>query len=127
MEEEINVTKYIGAGYKENARGENNCYDCYTLFLAIQSDLGHDLSVIEYNALDKKSRKKAVETGQKMPCFEKIKKPLAGCAVVMYHNDIAQHIGVYVGNGKIIHATYDRGVVIDEVRTLDIEGFYKVK
>lgn len=124
--DEINVSKYIGKGYKENSRGPD-FYDCYSLMLAIEKDLGHNLIDCRYDATSKESRKKAVEDGKKDPAFEKIEKPLAGCIVILYYNNVPQHIGVYIGKGKVIHATYDRGVVIDELRALNVEGFYKVK
>lgn len=126
MDEEINVAKYIGKGYKENARGPD-CYDCYSLMLAIQKDLGHNLVDFRYDVRTKESRARAVQEGKKDPHFEKIEKPLAGCIVILYYKDVPQHVGVYIGKGKVIHATFDRGVVIDELRTLKVEGFYKVK
>ena len=124
--DEIDVSKYVGKGYKENSRGED-FYDCYSLMLAIEKDLGHNLIDCRYDAMSKVSRQRAVEEGKKDPSFEKVEKPLAGCIVILYYNSIPQHIGVYIGKGKVIHATYDRGVVIDELRTLKVEGFYKVK
>ena len=124
--DEIDVSKYIGKGYKENSRGPDY-YDCYSLMLAIQKDLGHNLIDCRYDASTKENRRKAVEDGKKDPRFEKIEKPLAGCIAILYYNNIPQHIGVYIGRNKVIHATFDRGVVIDELRTLNVEGFYKVK
>lgn len=126
MEKEIDVSKYIGKGYKENSRGPDY-YDCYSLMLSIQKDLGNDLEDCRYSALSKKQRIDGIKTEKKKACYVKIEKPLAGCIVVLYHNDVPQHVGVYVGNGKVIHATFDRGVVIDELLTLNVEGFYQVK
>lgn len=124
--DEIDVSKYIGKGYKENSNGPDE-YDCYSLFLAIQKDLGKNLFDFRHDAKSKAEREKAINDGKKYPCFEKIEKPLAGCGLILYYNNVPQHIGVYIGNGKVIHATSDRGVVIDELRTLNVEGFYKVK
>lgn len=124
--DEINVSKYIGKGYKENSNGPD-FYDCYSLVIAIQRDLGKNIMDFRHDAKSKEERKKAIADGKKEPCFEKIEKPLAGCILILYYNCVPQHIGVYIGNGKVIHATYDRGVVIDELRTLKVEGFYKVK
>lgn len=123
---EVDVSKYIGKGYKDNSKGPDE-YDCYSLFLAIQKDLGHNLIDVRYDARSKASRIKEIENGKKDACFEKIEKPVAGCGVILYYNNVPQHIGVYIGNDKIIHATVDRGVVIDETRKLNIEGFYKIK
>lgn len=123
---EIDVSKYIGKGYKDNSRGPD-CYDCYSLMLAIQKDLGHELEDCRYDSSSKKHRVCGVETEKKKACYEKIEKPLAGCIVILYHNNVPQHVGVYIGNGKVIHATCDRGVVIDELRTLNVEGYYQVK
>ena len=124
--DEINVSKYIGKGYKENSRGPDE-YDCYSLMLAIEKDLGHNLIDCRYDVRTRENRRKAVEDGKKDPHFEKVEKPLAGCVVILYYNNVPQHVGVYIGNGKVIHATFDRGVVIDELRVLNVEGFYKVK
>jgi len=124
--DEINVSKYIGKGYKENSNGPD-FYDCYSLVLSIQKDLGKDFIDFRHDAKSRVERAKAIEEGKKAPQFEKIEKPLAGCVLILYYNNVPQHIGVYIGKGKVIHATADRGVVIDELRTLDVEGFYKVK
>ena len=124
--DEIDVSKYIGKGYKENSNGPD-FYDCYSLFISIQRGLGKNIIDFRHDAKSREERKKAIADGKKDPCFEKIEKPLAGCGVILYYNDVPQHIGVYIGKGKVIHATYDRGVVIDELRTLKVEGFYKVK
>lgn len=124
--DEIDVSKYIGKGYKENSRGPDE-YDCYSLMLSIQKDLGHELIDCRYDARTKESRKRAIEDGKKDPHFEKIEKPLAGCIVILYYKDVPQHVGVYIGKGKVIHATFDRGVIIEELRSLNVEGFYKVK
>lgn len=124
--DEINVSKYIGKGYKGNSNGPD-FYDCYSLVIAIQRDLGKNIMDFRHDAKSREERKNAIENGKNAPCFEKIEKPLAGCIVILYHNNVPQHVGVYIGNGKVIHATFDRGVVIDELRTLKVEGFYKVK
>lgn len=124
--DEIDVSKYIGKGYRENSSGPD-FYDCYSLVIAIQRDLGNNMTDFRHDAKSREERKNAIENGKRDPCFEKIEKPLAGCILILYYNNIPQHIGVYVGKGKVIHATFDRGVVIDELRTLNVEGFYKVK
>lgn len=124
--DEIDVSKYIGKGYKENSRGPDY-YDCYSLMLAVEKDIGNELEDCRYNSTSKANRLDAVEKEKAKACYEKIEKPLAGCIVILYYNNVPQHVGVYIGNGKVIHATFDRGVVIDELRTLNVEGFYKVK
>ena len=124
--DEIDVSKYIGKGYKENSRGPDY-YDCYSLMLEIQKDLGNELEDCRCATMSKKDKIDAFQKEKEKTCYEKIEKPLAGCIVILYHNNVPQHVGVYIGNGKVIHATYDRGVVIDELRTLKVEGFYKVK
>lgn len=124
--DEINVVKYIGKPYIPRVR-DGSGYDCYSLVLAIEKDLGHNLPDMQYDTTSRAGRKNSVEIGKKEPYFEKLEKPLAGCIVILYYKDIPQHIGVYIGNGKVIHATADRGVVIDELRQLNVEGFYKIK
>lgn len=124
--DEIDVSKYIGKQYIPNVR-DGSGYDCYSLVLAIEKDLGHNLPDMQYDTTSRAGRKYSVESGKKEPYFEKVEKPLAGCIVILYYKDVPQHIGVYIGKGKVIHATFDRGVVIDELRTLKVEGFYKVK
>lgn len=118
-ENEIDVSKYIGKSYSD--------YDCYSLFLAIERDLGHNIKDLRQSGKNKIEREKEIEAGKKDAQFEKIEKPVAGCGVILMHNDIPQHIGVYIGNNKVIHSTVDRGVIIDEIRVLQVEGFYRVK
>lgn len=124
--DEIDVSKYIGKPYIPKVR-DGSGYDCYSLVLAIEKDLGNHMPDLQYETVSRVGRKRSVEIAKKDPYLEKIEKPLAGCIVILYYKNVPQHIGVYVGRGNVIHATFDRGVVIDELRTLKAEGFYKVK
>lgn len=121
----IDVSKYIGKPYRKNCR-DGSGYDCYTLFLAIQRDLGKDLIDLGCDSGLENIRKEEIEKHKKLYPFKRIEKPIEGCAVVIYHKGIAQHIGVYIGENQIVHASDTRDIVIDDMRFLQIEGFYEV-
>lgn len=122
----IDITKYLGKPYIDNCR-DGTGFDCYTLFLAIQKDFGHEFIDYKYDSKNIQMRQFGIEQQKKLYPFEKIETPVIGCAVVMYYNDIPQHIGVYLGHNLVIHCCENRGVVVDETRCLKIEGFYRLK
>ena len=69
--DEIDVSKYIGKGYKENSRGPD-FYDCYSLMLAVEKDIGNELEDCRYNSMSKSNRINAVEKEKSKSCYEKI-------------------------------------------------------
>ena len=120
----INVSQYIGKPYKPNCR-DGSGYDCYTLMLAIQRDMGLSPVDLFYEATKPETRLDGIK--KELPKYERLVSAQEGCVVVMYTEGIPQHVGIYLGKGLVVHATEERGVVIDDISLLKTEGVYKLK
>ena len=113
----IDLSKYIGKNYEE--------YDCYSLFRAIQKELGYDLP--EFKRCSNPYAVAVDAELEKLTRYVRLDKPEMYCAVLMYNHGIPSHIACYVGDGRIIHSTSERGVCIDDLNMSEVEGFYGVR
>lgn len=61
--------------------------------------------------------------------WREIETPVAPCGVLIQssHPDFANHIGVYIGRGKMLHTTINRAVVVDRIESWKhkIIGYYQ--
>jgi cell wall-associated NlpC family hydrolase len=123
--------KYLFYKYKDNARGENGFVDCYGLFLLIQKEMfGRDLPDVNgYKCQDRKDlNKNLLKNLIKYPA-RKIEEGKEGCGVIIEAGGVASHIGVYIGEEKIIHASEKRNVVIEDIKEARLKGkikFYEI-
>ncbi len=130
------IKDLIGIPYLAGGRDKNGI-DCYGLFIEVMKRFGvavpdfADIVAVCDNTI---GRSKILQD-QIDNEWEKISEPESGCAVAIamdYENpDIIQHLGVYVGKGKIIHIFRKMGVILS---TIDnpmiknrIRGYYKWK
>ena len=119
----MNWIEYLKIPYKPLGRSKEGA-DCYGFFLIIQKEIyGKDFDDLFYTNIQ--SRNDAIELQKKKYKFEKIEKPVEGCAVVMYNRGIPSHIGTYIGDGKIIHTKLGTGAIIEEIKNCDVEGYYE--
>lgn len=115
----IRIDDLLGARYKRNGRDASKGFDCYGLAIEVSRRLGHALPDIEkarerdydFEECRKDILKevKAVEVNEPGEC---------GDVVLMREASGAMsHIGIYLGNGQIIHC--DKiGVHVDRVSRL---------
>jgi cell wall-associated NlpC family hydrolase len=124
----INLDDLIGIPFKNGARGLDH-YDCWGLAKEVYRRYGINLPDYPISAMD------AVKIGNKFeeekPNWVEIKQPLQiPCLVVLRldYGSWANHVGVYICEGKFIHAYSKTGVTI--TRTEDpswkhrIIGYY---
>ena len=99
-------------------------YTCWDFVRDVYSfnKLGTLPDFTEYNHRAIPVRLKAIQDniGMFKPCEYQ---EGALCLMRYKHNPI--HIGICVGGNRIAHLDYERGVVIESVKELDIGGFWK--
>jgi cell wall-associated NlpC family hydrolase len=119
-------TKYLFLKYKENARGEGGIVDCYGLFLMIQKEIfGRTLPDFLYDCSSKTSSASSIASNLINYPARRTYAPVEGDAVIMETQGVDAHIGVYIGDNKIIHASNNRGVVIEDILEPHIKGRLK--
>jgi len=124
---EHNFDDIIGKPFKSGERGPDS-YDCYGCAIAVYERYGIKLPacpITEYTATCI-ANKIEEETQKKQ--WKRIEEPIVPCIVVMKISceSWANHVGVYIGDGKFIQAYKKSGVVIDKIKKWKnyIEGYY---
>jgi cell wall-associated NlpC family hydrolase len=120
-------SKYLFYRYKDNGRGQEGYVDCYGLFLLIQKEVfGRELPDVNgYRCGDRKDLNKNLSKNLIKYPARRIEEAIEGCGVVMECEGVDSHIGVYIGEGKVIHACEKRGVVIEDVEEPHLKGKLK--
>ena len=121
----IDVSDLIGIPYKEHGRDKNG-YDCYGLVIEVEHRYGNELDDFDYQAVTDRLIGNSVTVLESQKHIEKIDGYAEG-AIVLFSNQAGfkNHIGVYVGDGKVIHCNY-KGVHLDRLDTVErfISGVY---
>lgn len=99
----------IGSGYKFGSNSKSNTYDCSLFTKSVYQTIGMELprSSIEQATIGKKIPKENLIIGD-LIFFKTYRKT-------------PSHVGIYIGDNKMIHASTQKGVTIDD---LD-EPYYK--
>lgn len=127
----IDVNDLIGkpfSGDPEQAYGPDS-YSCYGLIYEVYLRFGIEIpqTNIAVTACKEASEQEIMDHAAKY--WQEIDKPEVPCAVWIKSTNpnFASHIGAYIGNGKMIHITINRNVVIDRVREhkKKIIGYFK--
>lgn len=122
----VDYEDLVGIPFKDGGRDENG-YDCWGLARELFKRQGINLR--DYTC----SSENTIVVAQLMkgdePLWEKLQKPRSGCliAIRMLHDGWANHCGIYIENGKFIHAySEETGVVIDRIQRWGprIIGYY---
>lgn len=123
----IDCRHLIGIPYKEKGRGVDGV-DCLGLNLMVSKMLGYD--VPDWFYLNEQANRDAevVRLGKEGLRAERLENPVEGCYIEFSCID-RFHTGVYIGDGKFIHASKVDGMVV--IERLDkwanrIKGFYNV-
>jgi cell wall-associated NlpC family hydrolase len=120
-------SKYLFYRYKANGRGEDGYVDCYGLFLLIEKEMfGRELPDVNgYKCQDRKDLNRNLLRSLISYPARRIEEGKEGCGVIMECEGVDSHIGVYIGEGKVIHTSEKRGVVIESVEERHIKGKLK--
>lgn len=119
-------TDLLGIKFKIHGRDKNG-YDCYGLAMEVLKRNGICLPDVPYNCIDERELIRA-DIYTKVD-YEAVEKPYENCILEIEEKGLPVHVAVYIGEGKIIHSTQNRGVVIEPFRLYErkIRGIYKVK
>lgn len=116
----------VGVPFKDGGR-DNHGYDCWGLAMELFRRQGIELK--EYQCSSEATKEIAEYMAQGRSTWTKLPVPGIGCLVVIRMLDTgwANHCGIYVGNGKFIHAYSEQtGVVIDRIKRWGprVVGYY---
>jgi len=106
------------------------CYDCYGVVLEVYKRNGIILKDFDIDSFDFGTINSEIVTQVSSGFWKVLPSPEYLCVIKMkQHPVFTQHLGVFLGKDKFIHAVLDRGVVIDSINSSCfkncIKGFYK--
>ena len=109
----------LGAPFRLNGRSLARGIDCYGLVLEMYKRRGVTLPDLTYNAGT------AARLGEIRGQWSRLAAPTIGCAVIMRRDQTAPdsqalHIGIYVGDGLVLHAAALSGVTLSRFDELPV-------
>ncbi len=108
--------------------GNANCYDIVEAFYLLEMDTELDFSYGGVDISDREEVKQLISS--KKGEFVKVDEPMFGDVMTMTIFGIECHVGVYIGNGKMLHS-YSPAVgccIEDTSRWRNrITGYYRLK
>lgn len=123
----IDCRELVGIPYKEKGRGVDGV-DCLGLNLMVSRILGFDVPDWIYKGEEDNRNRETVRLGKEGLRAERLNFPVEGCYIEFSCID-RFHTGVYIGDGKFIHASKSAGMVVIEDLSRwrkRIKGFYNV-
>ena len=123
----MDVNDLVGKPFDATGYGPD-AYSCYGLLCEVYKRHGIDLPItnISVTACRQVSMK---EIEEQLKLWEPIEEPEVPCAILIRSTnpDFADHVGVYIGNGRMLHITITRNSVIDRLSEWKdkIMGFYR--
>jgi cell wall-associated NlpC family hydrolase len=116
----------LGTKFTPHGRSKEQGFDCYGLAIEVLKRNGISVQDVFYKTLKESSDVK--EIAFRNNTFQKLDKPQKNCIVMITVKGEPTHVAVYIGEQLIIHATKEKGVVIELIRHYKkrIEGYYKV-
>ena len=125
--------KYAGIPFVTSGRDMSGC-DCYGLVrMILVNEYGFDLPMLlgaYTNALNIAETKRLFMQNVPVLCGEKISEPEEKAVALMRFGGRLCHVGLYAGDGCIIHSRHNIGVVIERLSSPAlagcVEGWYRV-
>ena len=123
----MQIDDLIGKPFVDGGRGPDD-YDCYGLAIEMFRRAGIAIPEQPISCMD--TPKIAAEINNQRPAWIHLTSPQAPCMVaIRLSPGIVNHVGVYIGGGRFIHAYRNAGGVCvnrisDPIWERRIEGFY---
>lgn len=121
----IDVSDLVGVPFKVHGRNVEDGVDCYGLAIEVERRYGIHLVDVLYDSIEPDSKKSTMELVFGANKFERSEFPQEGCLAAINGAD-SPHCGVCLGEGLIIHATRNLGVVVQKAHRLNVDGYYRV-
>ena len=115
----MNVSDLVGLPYKIHGRDEAGL-DCFGLIYLIAKRNGTPIKDPVYKGFDPSLSKLADFVGLKKCEFQ------TGC-VLEIEKDGRLHLGYAVDRERMIHCAINEGVIVEDISSYNIKGFYKFK
>lgn len=121
----MTYTDLLGTKYKPHGRNKAEGFDCYGLAIEVLKRNGLTLPDIYYGSI---KETEVVCTGLKGKYVTEIQKPEINCIVEITNCGEPAHMGVYIGEGLMIHTSIATKVVIEPLKHYEhrIKGYWKV-
>lgn len=122
----IDYRELVGTKYKVHGRSIEEGFDCWGLVLYVYKSMGIQLLDPCYENL--KDRLKVNQELINSGMFIKIERFENNCIIEILDRGEPVHVGLYIGNGMMIHCTSRNGVICEPVNRYkkNIVGLYKV-
>ena len=129
---DVDLVDFFGAQFRSGGRG-NGLFDCQGLFLEVMRRYGHDVQERDTAEYATEVVAALIAGEEKSGKWQRISQPEEGCAVTLALDpdapEKAQHLGVYVGDGRFIHILKNRAVtasrIDDRFFCCKIRGYYR--
>ena len=123
----VDINDLIGKPFDPEGYGPD-AYSCYGLLCEVYKRYGIELPITNISVtMCKQASMKEIQ--EHMAKWEPIFIPEVPCGVLIRSTnpDFADHIGVYIGSGKMLHITIARRAVVDRISEWEnkIIGYYR--
>lgn len=126
------VADYIGIPFLPHGRTREGC-DCYGLVrLVLAEQFGKNLPAFAagYDLGDRVVEARLIDQGLPLVGATKVDLPDPGDIVLMAFVGIASHVGIYLGDGQVLHVAEGRDSILQAVSSpflrSRIRGYYHV-
>lgn len=126
----MEIKDLIGIKYTVHGRTLEEGLDCYgVVFLYYKEFKGIKLIDPFYEDVTPEEKSKVGKVLIEGLPVEKIENPEIDCLVSIVSGGKLAHIGVYLGNGQLLHSTKETGCIISDIQRYSnrIGGFYRVR
>ncbi len=126
-----NFAHIIGTPFKNRGRNIATGLDCWGLVMYVFELYGIPLPDFDADAFQYAENDKTVIEGIQSRKWEIVWYDMASdvplVVVMKMHPKYIAHVGVYVGDGRILHTTAGTGAILSKITTLQrrIVGFYR--
>ena len=117
---QIDYSKWIGVPFEW--AGE---YDCWTLAKAVLAEHGIELPDYDYEPDNIDSIGRSIMAASAKPVWSEVAIPEPLDMVLLGSKDFLHHLGVYVGDDRLLHTTPRTGALVQRLSRIKALGPYR--